>query len=751
MTVTFQAPEVLEDTWRRGERSDPDTEMRPAFRDDIDHLMARVERGDAIVPVQGRVSDWKSWMAVCFAQEANESGLEVTVFAPQTANRETAVERLVMFGAEYVEHAGRIDLCNWDDWREEVGRVDEKTCSEIPCPYYLDHDADIADRTEEALSGHLLENGMRVELDAATMREMGEEENQFMCPAQLYRRARRMDQTDGAVNAATYAKAFADAAVSEDDPLDSDIAILDEAHTVSMDLERVSEDVDPEALRGAVDSVVAHLDDTNRAWANRAMDDLSGLSAAVGEWLREAENGHSSPAGLFDGHAVSMSSAFDALDRVDGRLIQSVNSAVARGEWDEAASEASVYNATESIRGFLSYVNLFNGGEADFVHTVYQEAGSTVNSMAFRRVREPVDGGVTPQAVFDEWRERGTHPAIEDRWGKLLDRHIEAMWAGRGVFPGGDEPGAPVTPMEELRRISGADTLVTLSATHNDLSDPTRPPDEMRPTRHDLLCAPVRLRAVGCEERVYSGTDTVDPETPWFRDLLERAKAEAGAELAAVPINGINMARWAGAPVERLSEGDHGWGVVPNSRGSLGEKDLESLDIDAVLCGVQAQSPAPTARRLVATWETLAPRRDDPAEVLEESWRLLAQHVVSGTIQAGGRFDWDATNLVFERPGLFELAGFDVGVATADSSGFAGAFVRAYEDERSDWEDRRDALRAFKTVRYLEDSDRKRPSPTQFSSEHRRVYGADPAPDARAGLEAGRIGIEAGDGVTLTR
>jgi len=153
------------------------------------------------------------------------------------------------------------------------------------------------------------------------------------------------------------------------------------------------------------------------------------------------------------------------------------------------------------------------------------------------------------------------------------------------------------------------------------------------------VTAPLQLRSDGDESPGYHGRTSVDAATPWFQALVRQAKEEAGARLAAVPINGTNEAKWEAMPVETLELPTSGGGVggqaglVPHSRGAIGAKDLEQLPIDAVLCGVQVQGPAATARRVVALWELLAPEHDDPTDALERGWRLLAQHAVSGTIK----------------------------------------------------------------------------------------------------------------------
>lgn len=747
MTYTYQAPDRLEDDWRRGDKTPPD-EMVEELRGDISNVEALVYDEEPLIPVQGRVSDYKSWLAAAVAVELNDAGVRTTVFSPQRTNRESAVFKLRQFGAELLEHPGRFDLCIWDFWRDNVGHVDRSTCESIGCPFYVDDTDEVAERAADAMGSHLMINGGRRDLDADTLKEMGRPDRQDACPAQLYLKMRGMEQTADLINVATYAKAFEDAAISDDDPLGSDALLLDEAHTVAADPEVVAEPFDPGSLLSSIGTVTDMLDGSADRWAQRAHRDLEELQGSLRRWLERSEDKHVEPNGVFRDGPMTLSDAFDTLDTVADRLLRVVRRATRREDADRLAELSGPYTCVEAVKGFLNRVVAYREGRLDFVHSLYEESGEEVNEMAFRTTDETVgiDGGTTPGAVFRQWQEDGTHPAIADRWGPILDRYIESLWDGRALQTTNELPGAPMMPLDRLREISGADSVVTLSATHNELSDPTRPPERARPTRHELLCAPVNLRAKGSDRRDYDGKDSVNPSTPWFRSMVEEAKQRSGDSLAAVPINYANASKWESLPVEEL-ETDNGTvrGLVPNSRGAIGEKGLESMDIDTVACGVQVQSPAPTARRLVQWWEMLAPRRDDPAEVLEASWRLLAQHAVSGTIQAGGRFDWDAVNLVFERPGLFELAGFEVGEATPDSPGFAGEFCRLFERRRDEWADGRAAVRVAKIIGYLEGAERKSPTVRQTVGEFQRVYNADEQ-EARgaviAASERGKIEAE---------
>jgi len=752
VTYEYRAPERLEDDWESGVLTPPD-EIRDELSADVAAVL-EASSGGGTVPVQGRVSDYKSWLAASAALEASDAGDEVTVFAPQRANRESAVFKLREFGADLIEHPGRLDLCVWEPWRENVGRVDRSTCESIGCPYYVDSDADVADRTDEALSQHALESGGSVDLGTEDMRRLGEERD--FCPAQLYLRARRLDHTDGAVNVATYAKAFTDAVVSEDDPLDSDLLLLDEAHTVAAEPDLVREDVDPRAVASNVASLLEYLDGVAEGWANRHTRELALLEQSVEGWAMRSETEHVEPGGAVAGETLSLSDCFDAVDTVESRLRQSMRRATRSSDWESVQQRAGPFQTAKSVRSFLSSLVEYREGRADFVHSRYTVRGDDVNKMSFRRRADAAEGedgpgaGVEPDAVYREWQRRGTHPAVAERWGTVLDHYIEEAYQGRRVVAAGGRAGVPMEPLERLKEIAGTDNAVCLSATHNDLSDPTRPADRLRETRHELVTAPLLLRSEGSAREDYDGSESVSPATPWFRSLVEAAADESGDTLAAVPINLTNAQLWEGMPVETLETEDGAVsGVVPNSRGSIGEKGLEEAPVDTVLCGVQAQSPANTARRLVSWWDMIAPRADGPGEVLDTSWRLLAQHVVSGTIQAGGRFRWDATNLLFERPSLVRLAGFECREATPDDGGFAGALARLHAEADREWADRRAAARAAKTARYLAGADRKTPSTRQMQTEYARIYDTDEKTARRAlaeALDRGELAAEAADG-----
>lgn len=739
MTYEYRAPAVLEDTWLAGERNEPE-EMRREFREDIDAVRSLLDEGRELIPVQGRISDMKSWMAACLADELSSAGVTTAMFSPQQQNRASTTDKLRLFGAEYFEHPGRIDLCTWEPWRDNVGHVDKSTCEQINCPNFIDSSEDRQHRTEQEALTRLAMNNGRVEFDNETLVEMGRA--QSMCPAQLTNVARFLEEVESAVFTATYAKAFSELSAEDGGPFQSDVLILDEAHDIAADPETVQDAVEPDEVSAALREVIEYLGSRGERQSRRLRQELADLADCLGHWFTTSRDSHVHPSNIF-GETMSLGDAFETIVAVEGRLMQLTNQRIGRGEWGGGVQDSSgPYRACQKVKRFLSRVDDYREGRSDFVHIRYEESGEPVNEMAFRRVDSTVGsgGGVTAEEVFAAWQERGTHETIARRWGPLLDRHIEALWDGRQIVAAEGRPGAPITPMDELKRVSGADAVVALSATHNELSDPTRDPDQLRATRHRLVCGPVYLRSDTDGRPEYHGKRTVSPETPWFREAFVDAVEESGESVAVVPINGKNARKWGDYPLATDND-DEPIAVVPHSRGSIGEKEYEQYDVDVVVCGVQVQSPAPTARRLVLLWEMLAPRSETVEEVLDASWRLLAQHAVSGTIQAGGRFDWGAVNFVLERPDLFELAGFEVERASPGDPGFVGELTGYVESAEAAWSADRDATRAKKTVDYLERQERKSPTVRQTLSEYARVYDSTEDEARRALYLAGERGL----------
>jgi len=725
--------------------------MRAAFTSDIARLTDHHDGRTDLVAVQGAVSSMKTWLLACTAEEFLTRAQRVAALVPQRVNRRSLVGRLEQFGVQYIEHPGRHDLCAWDPWKELVGQVDERICSSNGCPMYPD-DRDLERLADDALAMHHLTNGEGIQLDEQTIKDLASKLEQPVCPHYLQTALAESIEDEEPVRVATYAKAF-----QSDDAgewLAADVALLDESHTVATDLSHATTEVNPLAITAALATVRTEFEGSATKRGREIARDIEPLESAIRDWAAASREFPVTPGDLFDEAAVSLRGAFDVLGRARRETMAWLRSAVETGRSERADWLAGLFNQVREVVEFLSRVQSHRDGGVDFIHTRSEERGEAVNDIEFRRVADR-EAASTPREVYKAWQEAGTHPAIAARWGDLLDHHLEAVWAGRTIVPGGDRdaPGAPRAALADLRSITGADTLVGFSATHNEVSDPERSPGDLRRTAHQLVTAPLQLRSDGDESPGYHGRTSVDAATPWFQALVRQAKEEAGARLAAVPINGTNEAKWEAMPVETLELPTSGGGVggqaglVPHSRGAIGAKDLEQLPIDAVLCGVQVQGPAATARRVVALWELLAPEHDDPTDALERGWRLLAQHAVSGTIQAAGRFRTDAPNIVFERPELVELAGFECEPLSPSMDGFAGALADRIEATRTGYEHRRRVIRAVKVVAYLRREASKSPTRAQYLSMFKVVHGATDAEATRAfeaAVEAGRLEYAAG-------
>lgn len=729
----------------------PPAAMREAFAGDVERVVSHHETGTDLVAVQGPISSMKTWLLTCTAEAFLDRAHRVAILVPQKTNRRSLVDRLEQFEIPYIERPGRRDLCVWDAWQETVGRVDERICSSNGCPLYPDG-RDMEQLAGEALGKYRLGAGASVQLSEETVKGLAAQLEPPVCPHYLQEALAEMLGNEGVVRVATYAKAFKSADAGE--WLSADVALIDESHTVATDTSRAVLGVDLSAIVAALAAVYEYLEGSSTKLSYEVVHDIEPLVSALRDWRTASWERPVSPDELFDEAAISLSDAFGDLGRARSEVMAELRRAVSSGRSERANRLGAIDGQLQEVVGFLSRIQSYRDGDLDFVHTRYEARGEAINDVEFRRVADR-DAASTPREVYEAWCEEGTAPAIEARWGNLLDPYIEAIWLGRTVSPGGDRsvPGAPLPALAELRSITGAETMIGYSATHNDVSDPARPAGDLRRTAHRVVTAPLQLRSDGDERSDYNGRTSVDAATPWFRSLVRRAKNETDTRLAAVPINSKNEAKWEAMPVERLElpDGRGGTGrqtgLVPHSRGAIGDKGLEQLSIDAVLCGVQVQSPAETARRVVAFWELLAPEHDDPAEALERGWRLLAQHAVSGTIQAAGRFRTGATNIVFERPGLVELAGFECERLSPSMDGFAGAFARAFAEARERFERRRRPVRAAKVVRYLERTPSKSPTRAQYLSKFSEVHGATEREATRAfeaAVEAGMVEYVAG-------
>ncbi|MFB6252732.1 MAG: hypothetical protein ABEI27_13800 [Halobellus sp.] len=727
--VVHEEPEDLPDP----EAGDAGRRMRGAFGDSVNRLLDHHASEDTRqVAVQGEISSMKSWLLTFAAKTLQDRGESVLILVPQRGNREEIARRLGEHGVPYIEKPARQDLCAWDEWQKEVSYVDEGVCSNNGCKWYPDEE-DLGRIAKDAISRYRLWYGDRpLQVDLGTAQELSEALERHICPFYLLRGLDEYKDAGDAVRVATVEKAFSNAGGDRFD--DADVVLLDEAHTVSADTERVKSPVDIEELLDAMEHTAGTIRTSNKDH-KRAKRDLLGLRDVFSEW---ADSEDYNPSDLFDARTELVDVGFKTLDDVGDALQSRTDS----GSWDTAREATEAYRSLGVVREFFSELKQWRAGNRDFVRVRHDAKSGSVDKAYFRLV-----GGdrlcATLDRLYEVWEKRGTEPAIKQRWGGLLDTHLSGAYEGRRVFAGGDrEQSRPAPrPLDLLRELTEAETLIGFSATHNEASDPARDPSELRSTRHTLVAMPLRLRTKGDEESGYHGKDAVDPSTPWFRELIEETQKATGAKLAAVPVNTKNEAKWDGIPVRTLSipDGSGGTrgvnGLVPHSRAAVGSKDFEQEEIDAVLCGIQVQSPGETACRLLDFWDMVRADHGNPEDALEESWRLLAQSAVAGTIQAGGRFRQGATNLVFDRGELLELAGFGYERASAESPGFAGELVRRFEELKEPWETQVRANRARKTVEHLVGADSKSPTPNQYLSSFQRAYDEMSEEDAKEGLK----------------
>ncbi|EJN60459.1 hypothetical protein HSB1_10620 [Halogranum salarium B-1] len=729
-------------------------QMRAAFRGRVEELLSyHGSVSCSRVAVQGEISSMKTWVIAFTAERALEQGNAVTVLVPQKVNREDVVKRLRWLGIPYIEQPSRIDLCSWDPWRDKVGHVSEAVCSSNGCEMFPGSDG-LEGVARDVLGRHKMLHGSSLRLDRETVADLSSRLDEPTCPFYLLEALNDVVGSTDAVRVATTAKAFANE--KGDGFNDADVVLLDEAHTVAADTSLVMEAVDLDEVIEACRKVSGTVE---RLTAARRFDALAvgGLGDEIAEWRSAAGDDNLNLDDLFDRHPDILNGGFRAVDDVRGWLLEEASRRTRSGSWSEASDATEAQQSLATVNEFLVQLSLWRKGERDFVHVLHEAGGGSINRTYFRRTDDRQQL-VTPQSVHRAWETEGTNSVIDKRLGGLLDTHLPGVWEGREVSPGGSRPKPMRRPLDLLQEIMGAETLIGLSATHNEVSDPSREPDDFRSTRNDLVVAPLQLRSADDEGAEYHGKDAVSPDTPWFQELVEETKQRTGAKLAAVPINGRNEAKWETVATRTLSVPDGRGGsretngLVPNSRAAIGSKNLESLDVSTALCGLQVQSPGSTACRLIALWEMVAPDHERPEEALERCWRLLAQQAVAGTIQAGGRFGSDVTNLVFDHEGMLELAGFEYEVATPNTPGFPGAFVERFEEARQKWETTRDVNQVCRTVKHLAKSAGKSPTPRQYLSTYQQVYAGTDEEDAKkaveAAVDAGRVRV-AGDRLRL--
>ncbi|MDZ7688400.1 MAG: hypothetical protein U5J64_06710 [Halobacteriales archaeon] len=726
-------PESIEEEW--GDEEVETEALHDAFLDEARELAALPDEETELVAVQGEISSGKTWLIAALAEELLSQGNSVTILAPQKQSREEVVSRLGEFGVPSAELPSHEDMCEWDEWSGSVDRVDENTCSSNGCEKYP-NDKGVVRRRAEAVVEQNEDKGSPVPsgpVDGEDFSGLAER-----CPAYLGFEVARASR----VCVATYAKALSGGSGSEN-PLSADVLLLDEGHSVAADPGILYEALDVTGTVEALRSIVGQIEDS--AQVQRSRRCLSELADALEGWHSDSRKECLKPWELLN-EVPDLSELEEAIEEVEKELLTWLRHSPGSGGF---AGEREAYRRSREVKSCLGLLKGFKYGHRDFEHVRYERRGETVSSLAFRLVDDGSDG-VGLDRVCEEWKESGTHPAISERWGGILASRIEECVAGRNLVPGGDreEPGEPPLPLEVLRDRLDADVTFTFSATHNELSDPTRSPEEPRSTRHDVVVGGPNLRSDGHRAEEYAGKLSADAETPWFRRMVEEAKDETGASLVAVPINKENGEKWRGLPVEDIGvpDGDGGTRevpfLVPNSRGAHGSKDLEKMPVDVALCGCQVQSPAETAKIVTDWWSMLAPHYDDPSETLSACWRLLAQRAVSPTLQAAGRFRGEATALLFEIQELVELAGFEHSEAEPEMCGFVGEFEQRFDEAERRY--RRTKMRngALGVVKALEEDESKSPTESQCLSVYKKRYDATKEEAAEAftvALEEGAV------------
>lgn len=756
--LVHRLPRSLRGRWDDGRV--PEEDIVEAFEPSVNKILYAHERNTSHVSVQGPVSSGKTWLIACAADALKDAGNGVLVLAPQKQNRDDIVKRLSSLDTNVIEHPGEADLCVWDDWKTASGYTDHQACSGNGCPYFPDDFDKMHLQADEALETvrEISQSGASATIDQTDIEQFAESSG-GVCPRYFRLALRNQMDTDAFVGVATHAKALVGAAptAGQDDeskkgPFEADVVLVDEAHQVAADTGRVSNAVAPSVVADSLRELVNEVSGSESLETEQHRATAQQLANGLDGWDELSRKESVKIADLRD-RIPTLPECEESVGHLEEELLWSFKT----GQGSEGRDDlVAAYNASRSAGEFLSLLRNFENGDLDFVHARYEEQGQQVVRLMFRRVdSQPQPDACAPSDVYRAWQDQGTHPAIEKRWDGLLESHIESYWTNRGVSPGGDHdtPRPPRRPLDALREETGAQMVCTVSATHNEMSDPTRPAHDMRETRHDIVVAEPNLRTDGSGDETVTGSMSVEPSTPWFQEVVEEAQQSTDADLAAVPINSRNAEKWRNLPVRTLPVPDGSGnekdaaGLVPHGRGAVGSKDFEDLPVDAVLCGLQAQPPADTARRVVEWWDLLAARRNDPEAVLAESWRLLAQHLVSGTIQAAGRFRPEATTILFDLPELVELAGYEYETAVHSLDGFAGAFATKFEQRKEEDETRQAVFWAMHTVEWLEQTDSKSPSENQVLSTYVQAYDVteEEAEDAlEAALQAEKLSYNNG-------
>ncbi|MXR41243.1 hypothetical protein GRX01_07820 [Halobaculum sp. WSA2] len=731
--ITHEVPQSIRPRWESGEEIPPE-EIQDAFDPTVEQLVEAESSGVDLVPVQGPISSGKSWLLAATARRFQRLGKEVLVLSPQKQNRRELVGRLGSLGADVIECPSNRDLCLWDSWKRSSNRFDHGVCSCNGCPYYPENWDELHEHVLNGLSEHM-DDESPVVLSQRELIELAENGVVGNCPKYLIRAIDGCSEFDHAVRVATHQKALPDSLVGDGGgPFDPDVVLVDEAHSLAADTDVVSQSVDTDELVADLNAIADGAKYAEGLESVRYGDSIDDVADALIDWSEESSRKEVSPESL-----LKRGVGVDDLDETLTDVEEGLQSWLGIGSTPDDEVQAAL-DAVGRIREFVALLRSYLEGEHEFVHARYEQQGNDLNWLAFRRLQDGRESSdYSGEEVFNHWEKTGTHYAISERWGGFLEEHIKQIWEGYSVSRSEKTSASARVrgPLESLQVTTGADLVCGFSATHNQLSDPKRPVDDPRETAHDIVVVEPNLRTSGKDIQ----TGGASPSREWFQRSVRQAKNESGANLAAVPINKRNSDRWTNLPVEklrsedRLGRGTEISGLVPHSRNAIGNKDYEELEIDAVLAGVQVQSPADTARRLIDLWYLLAPRYQTPAEALEESWRMLAQAALSGTIQAAGRFCSEAPTVLFDLPGLVELAGYEFEQASTETDGFPGAFTRAFEERRDQLREDRSVDGVKKSVDHVMEHNSKSPTISQTTSMYERAFGGPTKLSAEDALE----------------
>lgn len=424
--VDYSRPAALKDGAEASSQ-----EMRKAFEPWVSRLIEQHNAGVREIAVQGQISSMKSWLLTTTAQACASRGEGVMALAPQRVNRRNLIGRLEFFDAPYLERPSRRDLCAWDAWLESVGRVDERTCSTNGCARYP-RNRDMAEAAAEAIAKHSL-TGSVTRLDEAEVKRLADTFDPPACPHYLLEAIDDHLPNHRAVRVATHAKLLSG---SEPDGADSGVVLVDESHAVGAMTELTLTRVDVPALTATLRTVSSRFAGSAHQRVSRAGHDLEALTVTLEAWEKASHTKPVTPDELLEDIPLTITDAFDAVEETRRILIEQLCRGLESPTDTPPEKTSTEYYRLQEVTDFLSKLVAYRDGDLDFIHTRYTEKGHTENEIAFRAVHDS-EPAVTPQEIYEAWTEQGTHPAIDNRWGGLLDHHLEAVWRGRELAPGG--------------------------------------------------------------------------------------------------------------------------------------------------------------------------------------------------------------------------------------------------------------------------------------------------------------------------